>query len=69
VNRIISPQEKLLRSSNVESAKEEIIHAVKVGIRHASSDYEESPVEKKIRELVEEIMKSRAEEDVDRKRS
>jgi hypothetical protein len=40
-----------------------------VGIRHASSDYEESPVEKKIRELVEEIMKSRAEEDVDRKRS
>jgi len=26
-------------------------------------------VEKKIRELVEEIMKSRAEEDVDRKRS
>lgn len=55
--------------SNGESAKEEIMHAVKVGIRHASSDYEESPVEKKIRELVEEIMKSRAEEDVDRKRS
>ena len=37
--------------SNEESAKEEIMHAVKVGIRHASSDYEESPVEKKIREL------------------
>ena len=53
----------------MESAKEEIMHAVKVGIRHASSDYEESPVEKKIRELVEEIIKSRAEEDVDRKRS
>lgn len=55
--------------SNGERAKEEIMHAVKVGIRHASSDYEESPVEKKIQELVEEIMKSRAEEDVDRKRS
>ena len=55
--------------SNVESAKEEIIHAVNVGIHHASSGYEENHVEKKIRELVEEIMKSRAEEDVDRKRS
>lgn len=55
--------------SNEESAKEEIMHAVNVGIRNASSDYEESPVEKKIRELVEEIMKSREEEDVDRKRS
>lgn len=54
--------------SNGESAKEEIMHAVNVGIRHASSDYEER-LEKKIRELVEEIMKSRAEEDVDRKRS
>ena len=42
----------------MESAKEEIMHAVKVGIRHASSDYEESPVEKKIRELVEEIIKA-----------
>lgn len=55
--------------SNGESAKEQIMHAVNVGIRHVSSDYEESPVEKKIRELVEEIMKSRTEEDVDRKRS
>ena len=55
--------------SNVESAKEEIIHAVNVGIHHASSGYEENHVEKKNRELVEEIMKSRAEEDVDRKRS
>lgn len=55
--------------SNEESAKEQIMHAVNVGIRHTSSDYEESPVEKKIRELIEEIMKSRGEEDVDRKRS
>ena len=55
--------------SNEEHAKEEIIHAVNVGIRNASSGYEESHVEKKIRELVEEITKSRAKEDVDRKRS
>lgn len=55
--------------SNEESAKEEIIHAVNVGIRQASSDYEESHVEKKIRELIGEIMKSMGEKDVDRKRS
>lgn len=55
--------------SNEESAKEEIMHAVNVGIRHASSDYEESLVEKKIRELIGEIMKSMGEKDVDRKRS
>ena len=47
--------------SNEESAKKQIMHAVNVGIRHASSDYEESPAEKKIRELIEEIMKSMGE--------
>nr|DAE62274.1 MAG TPA: hypothetical protein [Caudoviricetes sp.] len=55
--------------SNGESAKEEIIHAVNVGIHHASSGYEENHVEKKIQELIEKIVKNMGEEDVNRKRS
>ena len=62
--------ETLMENGSKEEAAEGLIlHTVKEGIRHASSDYEESPTEKKIRELIEEIMKSRVEEDVDRKRS
>lgn len=55
--------------SEEEAAKGQIMNAVNVGIRRASSDYEESPVEKKIRELVTEIVKSMGAENVDRKRS
>lgn len=44
--------------SEEEEVKRQIMNAVDVGIRRASSDYEESPVEKKVRELIEEIVKS-----------
>lgn len=44
--------------SEEEEAKSWITNAVDSGIRRASSNYEESPVEKKIRELIEEIVKS-----------
>lgn len=44
--------------SEEEEAKRQIMNAVDAGIRRASSDYEESPVEKKVRELIEEIVKS-----------
>lgn len=44
--------------SEEEETKSWITNAVDSGIRRASSNYEESPVEKKIRELIEEIVKS-----------
>lgn len=54
--------EILVESGSKEEAAEGLIlHTVKEGICRASSDYEESPVEKKMRELIEEIKKSMGE--------
>ena len=54
--------EMLMENGSKEEAAEGLIlHTVKEGIRRASSDYEENPVEKKMRELIEEIKKSMGE--------
>ena len=50
--------ETFAENGSEEETKEVILNAVNEGIRRAPLECEEEPVEKKIRELIEEIVKS-----------